>query len=382
MTGIATRKLEHLDLCARADVESRRTTLLEEVELVHEALPELGLDEIDPSVRLLGRSLRAPIVISGMTGGAERAGRINRALAAAAQELGLAMGLGSQRAMLRDPGAASTYAIRDVAPDVLLLANLGCVQARDTPTSQVAELVDAVSADALCLHLNVAQELAQDEGDRDFRGCVEAIARLVEELPVPVVVKETGCGLSARTLSLLHEIGVELVDVAGVGGTTWPGVESLRGSPRQRAMGAALREWGIPTAASLVYAERTGLAAIASGGVRDAHDVVRALALGASAAGLALPFLLAHERGGRAGVVAFGRELVETLRGLMLLVGARGVADLRRLPVLLGPTLQAWTSKELQGPPAAARGPVATGEPVSLHVRPGWRSERRGPISG
>ena len=366
MTSIATRKLEHLDLCASADVESRRTTLLEEVQLLHDALPELDLDEVDPSVRLLGRRLRAPIVISGMTGGAERAGRINRALAAAAQELGFAMGLGSQRAMLRDPGAVASYAIRDVAPDVLLLANLGCVQARDTPSARVAELIDAVSADAICLHLNVAQELAQDEGDRDFRGCLEAIARLVEDLPVPVVVKETGCGLSPRTLALLHEIGVGLVDVAGVGGTTWPGVESLRGSPRQRALGAALREWGIPTAASLVHAERAGLAAIASGGIRSAHDVLRALALGASAAGLALPFLLAHERAGVEGVVGFGRELAETLRALMLLVGARSVAELRRKPRLLGPTLQAWTSKDLEGPLAP------------VHLRSARLDERRG----
>jgi len=357
MTKISTRKLEHLDLCARGDVESRRTTLLEDVQLLHDAIPEMSVDEVDPSVRLLGRKLASPIVISGMTGGAPRAGEINRALASAAQKFGFGMGLGSQRPMLEEPHLVSTYRVRDVAPDVLLFANLGCVQARDTPTGRIEDLVGAVGADALCLHLNVAQELAQDEGDRDFRGCCEAIARLVVELSVPIVVKETGCGLSPQNLSMLREFGVAMVDVAGVGGTTWPGVEALRGSARQRALGEALREWGIPTAASIVYAERVGIPAIASGGIRSALDVIRSLALGATAVGLALPFLHAFESEGEAGVLAYSERLDETLRALMLLVGARTMLDLQCSPILLGPTLQSWTAKEFQGTPGRAKGP-------------------------
>jgi isopentenyl-diphosphate delta-isomerase len=355
MTKIATRKLEHLDLCVREDVESARTTLLEEVHFLHDALPELSLDEIDPGVRIFDRELRAPIVISGMTGGAARAGEINRALAAAAQKLGFAMGLGSQRPMLEDPEIVSTYRVRDVAPDILLFANLGCVQARDTSSARIAALVEAVGADALCLHLNVAQELVQDEGDRNFRGCCETIVRLVRDLPVPIVVKETGCGLSRQKLSMLRDFGVPLVDVAGAGGTSWPGVESLRGSERQRALGDALREWGIPTAASVVHADRVGIAAIASGGIRSALDVIRSLALGATAVGLALPFLHAFDRDGASGVLAHGERLDETLRALMLLVGAQTVLDLKRLPLLLGPTLEAWTAEELRGAPARAR---------------------------
>ena len=343
MTALSRRKLEHLDLCAREDVEARRTTLLEEVELLHEALPELSAGEIDLGTSVFGRSLRAPILIAGMTGGAERAGEINRALASAAQKHGLAFGLGSQRAMWLDPELASTYRVRDVAPDIVLLANLGVVQARDAGPAAAAELVDAVHADALCIHLNPAQELAQDEGDRDFRGCAAAIEALVEALPVPVVVKETGCGLSRRTLARLRAAGVRWVDVAGAGGTSWPGVESLRGSARQRALGAALREWGIPTAASLCFAREAGFEVIASGGVRDAGDVIRAFALGARLGGMALPWLRAHERGGLAGVLALADELTESLRALMLLVGARDVTQLPLVPRVLGPRLRAWT---------------------------------------
>lgn len=364
MTRIAQRKLEHLDLCANEDVESSQTTLLEDVHLFHDAIPDLSIEEIDPSTRLFGRELRVPILISGMTGGAERARKINRALAATAQKLGFAMGLGSQRAMLENPELASSYAIRDIAPDVLIFANLGCVQAREVSSAQVDELVEAVGADAISIHLNVAQELVQDEGDRDFRGCCETIARLVQDLRVPVVVKETGCGLSPQCLLRLSEVGVVLVDVAGAGGTTWPGVEALRGSLRQRELGRALREWGIPTAASLLYAQRVGVEAVASGGIRSAHDVVRALALGAVAVGLALPFFRAYEADGADGVLSYGETLSETVRVLMLLLGARTVAELTRLPVRLGTTLQEWLDKDLQqasANPRLARTSLATG---------------------
>jgi len=353
MSSVSRRKLEHLDLCAAQDVEARRTTLLEEVELLHEALPELSAAEIDLGVTLFGRSLRAPLLITGMTGGAERAGAINRALASAAQKCGLALGLGSQRAMWLDPELASTYRVREVAPDILLLANLGVVQARDAGPHAAAELVDAVRADALCIHLNPAQELVQDEGDRDFRGCVAAIERLVAALPVPVVVKETGCGLSRATLSRLRAAGVRWVDVAGAGGTSWPGVEALRGSPRQHALGTALREWGIPTAASIHFARELGLETIASGGLRDAGDVARALAIGARICGMALPWLRAHERGGLDAVLTFAEQLTESLRALLLLVGARDVSQLARAPRVIGPRLRAWIGDPLM--PRSAR---------------------------
>jgi len=339
---LQARKASHLSLCAEEDVEHRAGTLLGEVHLLHDSLPELSLADVDPSVELLGRRLRAPFVISGMTGGTAFAGELNRALAEAAQKHGFGMGVGSQRIMLASREAAASFRVRDVAPDVLLLANLGAAQARDLGPDGAGELVAAIGADALCVHLNPAQELVQDDGDRDFRGCLDAIAELVRELPVPVVAKETGCGLAPDACARLFAAGVRTVDVSGAGGTSWTAVESLRGSARQRALGAVLREWGIPTAASLVYAREAGLRAIASGGIRGALDAARALALGAGAAALALPFLRAFEEAGRPGVERLCGALVEGLCAAMLLCGARDAAALRRAPRVLGPALRTW----------------------------------------
>jgi len=342
MSAISRRKASHLELCIREDVESHGRTLLDEVHLFHEALPELSCSEVDPAVELLGRRLLAPVLISGMSGGTDEALNLNRALATAAQKHGLGMGVGSQRAMLLDPSSVVTYRVREVAPDILLLGNLGAVQARAAGPTRVARLAEEIGADALCIHLNVAQELVQDEGDRDFRGCLATLGDLVNGLSIPIVVKETGCGFSPRTLDRLRDVGIRWVDVSGAGGTTWAGVEALRGSPRQQALGAELREWGIPTAAAVVFARRAGLHTIASGGIRSAADVVRALALGADAVSLALPFLRAHAEGGVTGVLDAAGRLIEGVRALMLLTGARQVVDLRRVPRGLGPALRSW----------------------------------------
>jgi isopentenyl-diphosphate delta-isomerase len=342
VSEISERKTSHLSLCATEDVEHHGATLLDEVRLLHEALPDLSLDEVSLDTELFGKRLRAPLVISGMTGGTDEAGRLNRALAGAAQKLGVAMGVGSQRAMLLHPEQASSYRVRDVAPDILLLANLGAVQARESGPAAVAELVDAIGADALCIHLNAAQELVQDEGDRDFRGCLAAISELAKRLPVPVVAKETGCGLAPATLARLRDAGIEWVDVSGAGGTSWTAVESLRGSERQQALGRELREWGIPTAAAVVYAARAGLRVIASGGVRGAVDAAAALALGADAVSLALPFFKAFAEGEQAGVLTAGERLIEGLRVVALLTGARDARALRRVPRVLGANLARW----------------------------------------
>ncbi|MFI5315011.1 MAG: type 2 isopentenyl-diphosphate Delta-isomerase [Myxococcota bacterium] len=342
MSDISERKSSHLSLCATEDVEHHGATLLDEVRLLHEALPDLSLDEVSLETELFGKRLRAPLVISGMTGGTDEAGRLNRALAGAAQKLGVAMGVGSQRAMLLHPEQASSYRVRDVAPDILLLANLGAVQARESGPAAVAELVHAIGADALCVHLNVAQELVQDEGDRDFRGCLASLAELAKRLTVPVIAKETGCGLAPATLARLRDAGIEWVDVSGAGGTSWTAVESLRGSARQQALGRELREWGIPTAAAVVYAARAGLRVIASGGVRGAVDAAAALALGADAVSLALPFFKAFAEGEQAGVLTAGERLIEGLRVVALLTGARDARALRRVPRVLGANLARW----------------------------------------
>jgi isopentenyl-diphosphate Delta-isomerase len=342
VTEISERKSSHLSLCATEDVEHHAGTLLDEVRLLHEALPDLSLDEVALDTELFGKRLRAPLVISGMTGGTDEAGRLNRALAATAQKLGVAMGVGSQRAMLLDPRQTESYRVREVAPDILLFANLGAVQARESGPAAVAELVRAVGADALCVHLNVAQELVQDDGDRDFRGCLAAIAELAKRLPVPVIAKETGCGIAPGALARLRDAGIEWVDVSGAGGTSWTAVESLRGSARQQALGRELREWGIPTAAAVVYAARAGLRVIASGGIRGAVDAAAALALGADAVSLALPFLKAFAEGGQTGVLTAGERLIEGLRVVALLTGARDARALRRVPRVLGANLARW----------------------------------------
>lgn len=337
------RKVDHLVLCNEEDVEGRTArTLLDDVHFMHESLPELSWGELHTEVDVLGRTLAAPLMISGMTGGTEQARAINRQLAAVAQKHGLALGLGSQRAMMRDPARLDTYAVRDIAPDILLLGNLGVVQAAQSSTQEVEDLMGLVGADAVCIHLNPAQELIQDHGDRDFRGCVDALVRLQNELSIPVIAKETGAGMSKRTLAQIKAAGVSWVDVSGAGGTSWVGVESMRASSELATVGEVLWDWGTPTAASIVWAEREGLDVIASGGIRHGLDAARALALGAQVASSALPWLRAAMTDGEAGAERVAASMIRTLKTVMLLTGSRDIAALRQAERRIGPSLRDW----------------------------------------
>ncbi len=341
--SISERKQAHLDLCEQEQVEyAGKTTLLEEVDLVHDALPELAVDEIDVSTTLLGKRLRAPLLITGMTGGTGEAAEINQALAQVAEEHGIAFGLGSQRAMQRAPELAYTFAVRAHAPGTLVLANLGLVQATATRSADVARLVEHVGADAVCIHLNPAQELIQPGGDRDFRGGLATFARLVRELPVPVVAKETGCGIAPAVAVRLRDVGVRTLDVSGAGGTSWVKVETLRADDDGRALGGDFADWGIPTAAALAGVRGLGLDVIASGGIRSGLDVAKAVALGARAAGVALPAFRAYREGGRPAAARFVERLVEGLRTAMVLTGSRDLAALHRAPLVLGRRLRDW----------------------------------------
>lgn len=343
---IEQRKRAHLELCASADVEhATKTALFEEVELVHDALTELDFAAVDTSLEFLGKRLRAPFLITGMTGGTREAGRVNRDLAALAERHGIGFGLGSQRAMLRRPALRATYSVRAVAPTTVVLANLGLNQASAMKVAEVAGLVAAVGADALCLHLNPAQELVQREGDRSFEGELDALRRIVRELDSPVIVKETGCGISARVGRRLEAAGVGIVDVSGAGGTSWVRVEQLRGDARSRALGELFRDWGIPTAASLLQLRDSRLVKIASGGVRNALDAAKALALGAEMCGFALPVFRAYRSGGVQAASAFLEETIEGLRVAMTLTGSPTLAALRRQPVVLGPRLKSWVEE-------------------------------------
>jgi isopentenyl-diphosphate delta-isomerase len=344
---IERRKRSHLDLCATGDVEHlEKTTLFEEVEFVHDALSEVDLSEVDLSVDFLGRRLGAPLLITGMTGGTADAASVNRDLARLAEKYAIGFGLGSQRAMLRRPELASTYSVRREAPTTLLLANLGLNQAAQTPTAEIARLVEVVGADALCLHLNPAQELVQKEGDRKFSGALRGLRRIVAELETPVIVKETGCGVSAKVGRQLEEAGVRYVDVSGAGGTSWVRVEDLRGDARSHALGELLRDWGIPTAASLIQLRDSRLVRIASGGIRSAVDAAKALALGAELCGFALPVFRAYRSAGLEGASTFLEQALEGLRVTMVLTGCRTIAELRRRPIVLGPRLDRWQQRE------------------------------------
>ena len=337
------RKHEQLELCSNDGVAFRaKSTLLEEVELVHDALPELALDDVDLSTQLLGKTLRAPIVISSMTGGTEETARVSRDLALVAERLGLGFGIGSQRAMAADPALAWAFDVRGVAPNVLLLGNVGLVQARSMSTRAVRELCDRIGADALCIHLNPAMELIQPGGDRDFRGGRETLARLAGELGLPLVVKETGSGLSRRVGRVVRELGIATVDVSGAGGTSWVGVETRRARDGARRLGEELWDWGIPTAASVAMLSELDLAIVATGGLRTGLDVARAIALGARAGGLAAPCLRAHKAAGVEGVASYLGDVVDALRAAHLLTGSRTPDELRRAPRVLGPTLRAW----------------------------------------
>ena len=345
MNDIGARKDDHLSLCATGEVGFRRTTtLLEEVSLVHDALPELGLGDIDLRCSLLGKQLQAPVLISAMTGGTERGGAINRDLAAVAEALGVGFALGSQRPMLEDRSLSPTYSVREVAPTTLVVGNLGLWQARGRSSEEIAQLVSDVGADALAVHLNTAQELVQPGGDRDFKGGSEVLAGLTSTLPFPVVVKETGCGLGPATATRLRDAGVAHVDVAGAGGTSWIAVELQRTTdPSELSLGEQLRDWGVPTAAATVFGVRERFSTvIASGGVASGLDAARAIALGATAVGIARPVLRAYWEDGPEGARRYLDGVIAGLRAAMLLTGSATLEDLRTAPRVIGPTLERW----------------------------------------
>jgi len=290
-------------------------------------------------------------LIAAMTGGAARAERINLELCAIAEERGYAFGLGSQRAMLKRPDTKSSYAVRRVAPNALLLGNLGIVQAGKMSTAEIQDLVSEVGADALCVHMNPAMEIVQEEGDRDFRGGLDTLQRLVQELGVPVVAKETGCGISQTVAARLHRVGIAHVDVSGAGGTSWVAVETQRAKPERRALGEAFWEWGIPTAVSVAWVHSHGFSTVfATGGIQNGLDIAKAIALGASAGGIARAALQALEAGGPSGARRFFDAVEAEIRGVLLLTGSPNLAALRRAPRVLVGELKDWLAHGMPSP--------------------------------
>lgn len=342
----ARRKDAHLDLCATEEVAPRENSALFEcVRLVHCAMPELSAAEVRLETRLFGKTLKAPLLMTGMTGGTERAGRVNEDLARVAEEFGLAFGLGSQRAMAERVELTPTFAVRKVAPTTVVIGNIGLVQAARMGLDEVRRLTDSIGADALALHLNPGQELAQPEGDRDFRRGYDTVRRLVEVWGERLLVKETGCGVSPQVARRLVECGVRHIDVSGLGGTSWVRVEQLRSEGVAREVGEQLSGWGIPTAAAIASVRRAvgdGVTLIAAGGVRTGLDVAKALALGADLAGMALPLFRAQQQAGVEGVRKALRVMVTALESALLLTGSRTPVELRKKPFVLTGELKDW----------------------------------------
>ena len=329
-----SRKVDHIRINLDENVQFPRLgTGLETYRFVHQAVPELSLADIDTRVDLFGKTLSSPLLISSMTGGTDLALRINRNLAKAAQRHNIAMGLGSQRAALEDSSLARSYMVRDVAPDILLFANIGAVQLNyGYGLEQCRHAIGMVGADALILHFNVLQEAVQAEGDIDFSGLLNKVEQVCTHLSLPVIAKEVGWGFSERNVRDLVNAGVSAIDVAGAGGTSWSEVEYHRAPSAIHARVArSFADWGIPTADALLNARRAApdLPVFASGGLRDGIDIAKCIALGADLAGLASPLLKAADESEEA-VDLLLQELTAQLRIAMLCTASRNVRELRK----------------------------------------------------
>lgn len=338
---IGRRKARHLEVCLDADISVEGgATGFDKVRFRHHALPELSLDEVRTETNFLGRQISFPLFVSCMTGGVKEGGRANEILARAAQRLGIPVGMGSYRILFREPDFLDQFRLRRWAPDVPVIANIGGQQLRDIPFDDQIEMLKRVEASALAVHLNPGQELFQEHGDRDFRGILDAIRRFVERSPVPVIVKETGFGFADDEITKLVDAGVAYVDVAGSGGTNWITVEAARRDGREARAARVFANWGNGTAAMLCRCRGKGYPLLASGGLRDGMDLAKSIALGAHAGGMALP-LVKRAESGVDSVVEYLEDCLFVLKSVMVLVGARSVAELGQTHLVIDPALDA-----------------------------------------
>jgi isopentenyl-diphosphate Delta-isomerase len=350
---ISSRKQEHVELTIGRDVSFQsKTSGFEHWEFQHNALPELNFSEVDPSTKFLGKKLSLPFLISSMTGGYADAVRINRQLAEVCAEKRLAMGVGSQRQALQDKKFHRSFSVvREVAPDIPIFGNIGAAEvAKLTDVSPILKLAELIRADGFAVHLNPLQEFLQPEGNPEFRGVLKGIEMLVKELPIPVIVKEIGAGISLPVAKKLIDVGVKIIDVAGAGGTSWAGVEILRrakgkkNSPhaagKTEQSGNSFWDWGIPTVDSLrqvssLKTQHPALCLIASGGISSGLDVAKSIAFGADLAGAARLMLKELESSGKTALLAKISAWELELRGAMFLTGSRTIADLQAQQLVL-----------------------------------------------
>ncbi len=343
------RKTDHIRISLSQKVQARKTTTgFEDIYFIHKALPEINKQEIELSATVFGHKFSAPIIVGAITGGTREATQINATIAEAMEELGLGMGVGSQRAAIEDKRLEKTFAIvRKKAPTAFLIANIGGVQlVHEYGLKEAKKAIEMIDADAIAIHLNPLQETAQPEGQTNFKGVLKKIKELAKELDKPIIAKETGAGIAAEDAKKLESAGVKGIDVSGAGGTSFAAVEYYRAKRQksnfQRALGDVFWDWGVPAAISVVEVSQTvNIPVIASGGIRDGVDVAKALALGASLASLSQPALQAAVKG----VKETGNMLsllMEELRNAMFLVGAESVEYLRKVPIVVTGKTAEW----------------------------------------
>lgn len=331
VTQISARKSDHIRINLEKNVQSGLSTGLDNYHFIHQSLPEINLQDVDLHTEFFDHRLDYPILISSMTGGTTEAEVINRTLAIAAQSTNIAMGIGSQRAAIDDPSLVPTFQVRHYAPDILLFANLGAIQLNcGYGIEECQRAVDMIEADALILHLNPLQEAVQPDGETHFKGLLNKIEKVCKQLPVPVIVKEVGWGISEQTAVRLAEAGVSAIDIAGAGGTSWSQVEMHRAkNDSQRRLAEAFFDWGISTSDSINYVRKAvpDMKIIASGGLRNGIDIAKCIALGAALGGMASPFLKAATISEQA-IIQTIQEIAHELQVCMF---ASGVANIQEL---------------------------------------------------
>ncbi|MEM2963543.1 MAG: type 2 isopentenyl-diphosphate Delta-isomerase [Candidatus Anstonellales archaeon] len=321
---IAKRKDQHIQICLTEDITYTKSAGFEDIEFLHNALPELNFEKIDTSITFLGKKLSFPFFIDAMTGGSEKTGAINKHLAQVAEEHKIAFALGSIRALIENPHLKETFYVRKQAPEVPLIANIGAAQLTQIPSKKIISTVESLEADAIQIHLNPLQEVLQPEGDKNFEGIEEAIRSFCLDSPFPVIAKETGSGISREVAFRLKKCGVTMINVSGAGGTSWAKVEYKRG-----AVIPGFGEWGIPTAVSTLACSKI-LPTISSGGIRSGVDIAKALALGAKCASSALPVLRSKNPTSLIGLYHL------QLQTVMFLTGSKTISDLSKTKLIIG----------------------------------------------
>ncbi len=337
--SIINRKKQHIEICLKEKVEEK--SYFNDIVLVYNALPNIDFNEINTKVEFLGKELNLPLIISSITGGTEEAKEINKTLAKAAEKKKIGFAVGSQRAMIENKELSETFFVRDVAPSTLVLGNIGIPNLNELNPEEIKNAITKIGADGLFVHLNPAQEIAQKEGDVNFKNSAGLLKKLVSELDFPIIAKEVGQGISREVGKTLKDCGVKAIDVAGVGGTNWIKVETFRGG----SIPDNLLNFGIPTTCSLLELKNLEVDLISSGGIRNGLDIAKSIALGAKICGIALPFLKAYEKGGEKGVMDYIDKIENELKTVMFLVGAKTIEELRTKRYILRGFTKEWSEQ-------------------------------------